>query len=356
MTTTVNKVDDFLEAFPNKFIKHTGRPDYEILNNIKTALKHNFAAVPCSLGGGTQGYLGAVLTAAEYAAATPINTPPFIDPIFPGAATIIPPNSMGPQIVAIECQFNKALHQWTEYKNLTDAGKKFIQDCIDDMYLKGITDGNVGLAHVTIRDILHFLFQNYRNITQYDIEENDKKLKEKWDTNTPIEMLFDQIDDAQDFVAAAGQPYTNNQLHTTAYNLIYATGLFIDDYKAWNQLATNQKTMENFKRTFQQAQRELRDQQRTAQQAGFQTNGIWCQPTTNNDHPLHEKAEALANLATVAASDRQVLQNLTNMVKELSNQIKTKDRQIEDLIKAMNDNKTMKKKHQKYKVGQERLR
>ena len=95
------------------------------------------------------------------------------------------------------------------------------------MYLKGITDRNVGLAHVTIRDILAFLFQNYGNITQYDIEENDKKLKEKWDANTPIEMLFDQIDDAQDFAATAGQPYTNNQLLTTAYNLVYATGLFL---------------------------------------------------------------------------------------------------------------------------------
>ena len=164
MTTTVNKVDDFLEAFPNKVVKHTGRPDYETLNNIKMALKHNFATVPCSLGGGTHGFSGAVLTPAEYAAATPVNTPPFADPPFPGSAPVIPPNSTGPQIAAIERQFNKAIRQWTEYNNLTDAGKKFIQDGIDDMYLKGITDRNVGFAHVTIRDILAFLFQNYGNI------------------------------------------------------------------------------------------------------------------------------------------------------------------------------------------------
>ena len=122
------------------------------------------------------------------------------------------------------------------------------------MYLKGITDRNLGLTPITIRDILEFLFQNYRNITQYDIEENDKKLKEKWDTNTPIEMLFDQIDDAREFTAAAGQLYTNNQLLTTAYNRIYAMGLFFDNCKAWKRLPTNQKTMDNFKTTFQQAQ------------------------------------------------------------------------------------------------------
>ena len=123
----------------------------------------------CTLSGGNHGYLGAILTAAEYAAATPINTPPFIDPSFPGPATIIPPNSMGPQISAIEQQFNKTLRKWTEYKNLTDAGKKFIQDGIDDMYLKGITNRNVSLANITIREILEFLFQNYGNITQYNL-------------------------------------------------------------------------------------------------------------------------------------------------------------------------------------------
>ena len=78
MKTTINKVDDFLEAFPNKISKHTGHPDYEILHNIKTALKCIFAMVPCTLGRGAHGYLGAVLTAAEYAAATPINMPPLM--------------------------------------------------------------------------------------------------------------------------------------------------------------------------------------------------------------------------------------------------------------------------------------
>ena len=212
--------------------------------------------MPCTLGGGAHGYLGAILTAAEYAASTPINTPPFVDPLFLGDAAVIPPNSTGPKIEAIEQQFNKSFRQWMEYKNLTDAGKKFIQDGIDDMYLKGITDRNVGLAHIPIREILEFLSQNYGNITQYNIEHNDKKLKEKCDANIPIEMLFDQIEDAQDIAAVAGHPYTNNQLLTTAYNLVYATGLFFDNCKAWNRLPANQKTMENFKTTFQQAQRE----------------------------------------------------------------------------------------------------
>ena len=58
--------------------------------------------MPCTLGGGAHGYLGAILTPVEYAAATPINTPPFTNPIFPGDAAVIPPNGTGPQLAAIE--------------------------------------------------------------------------------------------------------------------------------------------------------------------------------------------------------------------------------------------------------------
>ena len=123
------------------------------------------------------------------------------------------------------------------------------------MYLKGITDRNVCHTHITIKEILEFLFQNNGNITQYDIEDYYKKLKEKWDATSPIEMLFNQIEDVQDFASAAGQPYTNNQLLTMAYNLIYSMGLFFDDCKAWNRLPALQKTTENFKTTLQQAQR-----------------------------------------------------------------------------------------------------
>ena len=54
---------------------------------------------------------------------SPSTRHPSSNPPFPGAAALIPPNSTGPQIAAIERQFNKSLRQWTEYKNLTDAGK-----------------------------------------------------------------------------------------------------------------------------------------------------------------------------------------------------------------------------------------
>ena len=73
-------------------------------------------------------------------------------------------------------------------------------------------------------------------------------------------------------------------------------------------------TIDNFKPAFKQAQGELCNQQCTAQQAGFQANGLSCNPTQQQDSPLQETAEGLANLATGTASDLQAFQNLTNTV------------------------------------------
>ena len=172
------------------------------------------------------------------------------------------------------------------------------------------------------------------------MEDNDKKIKGKWDATTPIDLLFDQIKDAQDYTSAAGQPYTATQLLTAAYNLIYATGLLFDDCKEWNRHPPHLKTTDNFKLLFKQVQHELHDQHHTAMQAGFQANRLCCNPTQQQETPLQEIAEAIANLATATASDRQALQNLTNTVKELSSQIKVKDKEIEELIKAMRNSST----------------
>ena len=172
--------------------------------------------------------------------------------------------------------------------------------------------------NVAILDILQYLLNNYGIIIQYELEDNDKKMKGKWDATTTIELLFNQIQDVQDYSPAAGQPYAATPLLTTAYNLIYATGLFFDDCNEWNRRPPHLKTIEKLKLAFKQAPCELCDQQCTAQQAGFQANGLWCNPTQQQETPLQETVATLTNLATNTASDQHALQNLTNTVKELS--------------------------------------
>ena len=52
------------------------------------------------------------------------------------------------------------------------------------------------------------LFENYGNITQLELEDNDTKMRSLWDPNSPFDCLGQQLEDGQDYTDDGGQPYT----------------------------------------------------------------------------------------------------------------------------------------------------
>ena len=76
-----------------------GEPTYETLHQLKNELKANASYVPTTLGGGNNGYLGVILTPAEYHRIAPDN--PCTQQPNPG---ILVPNLAGTaaQIVSVE--------------------------------------------------------------------------------------------------------------------------------------------------------------------------------------------------------------------------------------------------------------
>ena len=172
----------------------------------------------------------------------------------------------------------------------------------------------------SIRNLLTHLFNNYGNITQLELEDNDTKMCALWDPNSPFDCLVQQLEDGQDYADDGGQPYTADQLLHIAYTLIFKTGLYFEDCKAWNAKPNNEKTWTNFKAHFQRAQRLLRDQLRTTKQAGF-TSNLAIQHHPNNTQPPPEYRDALVNLATSAAADRELLTKLATTVANINDHI-----------------------------------
>ena len=86
----------------------------------------------------------------------------------------------------------------------------------------------------------------------------------------------------------------------------------------------NEKTWEHFKTHFLEALAELCQQQQMLQQPGYQVNHI----NTVNDKNIQqyqETAKALANLATATSGDHKALEQLSNTIANLTQQIKDKD-------------------------------
>ena len=190
--------------------------------------------------------------------------------------------------------------------------------------------------------ILQHLFDNYSNITPLELEDNDTKMRTTWDPNSPFDCLVKQIEDGQDYADDGGQPYTAEQLLHIAYTLVFETGLYFEDCKTWNARPSAQYTWDNFKRHFQTAQRLLRDQMRTTKQAGFHSNlAQLTHPLTTQ--PPAEYQEALINLASSAAADRELLTKLATSVAAINhhiNKLNHHSTQPPPLVQTDNDTTT----------------
>ena len=66
--------------------KIIGEPTFNKLHKIFRQLRENTAAGPCTLGGGANGYLGMLVSAAQYN--TVATSAPFVPPPMPGHLVI----------------------------------------------------------------------------------------------------------------------------------------------------------------------------------------------------------------------------------------------------------------------------
>ena len=317
MTLTVPSVEDFTNAFPSHLTPIVGEPTYQTLKELKDQLKANAASIPTTLGGGNHGYLGLILSPAAY---TTISPTAFVEPAYPGQHPAIPAGTNAANTSAIIRRHTEDTRQWREFKNVSTALKNQLLSAVDDIYVRALRDRHVGYMNQSIRNLLTHLFNNYGNITQLELEDNDTKMRALWDPNSPFDCLVQQLEDGQDYADDGGQLYTADQLLRIAYTLIFKTGLYFEDCKAWNAKHNNEKTWTNYKAHFQRAQRLLCDQLRTTKQAGF-TGNLAIQHHPNNTQQPPEYRDALVNLATSAASDRELLTKLATTVANINNHI-----------------------------------
>ena len=89
-------------------------------------------------------------------------------------------------------------------------------------------------------------------------------MNEPYELNHPKEVLIDQMEDSIDHAAAVNVAFTPRKIFNTGYNLVFDTGVFIDEYKAWSKLEEANQTWENFCRMFAQSRIDLQERSGTA--------------------------------------------------------------------------------------------
>ena len=151
MASSVPSVEDITNVFPTPIIKITGEPNYESLKNLKDQLKANAASIPTTLGGGTHGYLGLILSPAAY---TTIAANQFIEPVYPRQHPNVPAGTNAANTSTIVRRHTKDLRQWREFKNVNTTLKNQLVSTLDDIYVRALKDHHVGYMNQSIRTIL----------------------------------------------------------------------------------------------------------------------------------------------------------------------------------------------------------
>ncbi len=116
--------------------------------------------------------------------------------------------------------------------------------------------------------MLTHLFANYGAISVIQLQANNAEMLKEWDPNTPIELLFMQIEEAQEFADDRNAPYSNIQV------------------------------LNKFKIHFSTPQVVVQEEMDTETVGYYGANAVMSQEN------LQHQVEALASLATTITSDR----------------------------------------------------
>ena len=141
-TSSVNYKDSYFEHLVLTTIHR--EPTYETLHHLKNKLKSNASSAPTNLGGRNNGYLGMVLTPAEYHHISPNN--PFTWPHNPG---VLVPNLNGTAAQIASPENNHCLTKKLYWETLIHR-TTFIQhiiEAIDTKYLAALCNPIIGQIH-----------------------------------------------------------------------------------------------------------------------------------------------------------------------------------------------------------------
>ena len=268
-----------------------GIPTYKALKRLKAELRANASSVETDLGGGNHGYLGLVLSDAEYAQVSPI---PFVAPAYPAPLTI-PANAT--QVTAFErrAAHEEAKRVYYECQNIEKALQRHIQDAIEDKYLEHLIDEDTQLIHEDIPDILDYLMENYGRVRSEEVTEQYETIRKmSFHPADPMITLFGPIEKLEKLAVAANLTYSQNQLIDLALTVIRNTRDYEQALLNWEKKPLNQKTWDELKTHFKTAQQELKKiRGPTMQQAGYHHANMLAQSLKED---LDQKNEELLTM------------------------------------------------------------
>ena len=307
--------DTVRAAFPYPtFPRLTAAPTREDIDQRQRWSIENASSRPSTRGGGLHGHAGMVVPPARYA--IEFSPVAYIMEGNPGEAPMYPPGVTAAQQRLIDAQWRRAATIYGKQTAVHMALKTQLQNSIPPEYWAGLLVPGTGLATIDIQAMYQYLYANYGQITDADLELNRKRIVDQFDfASQTMETYFQRIYDAQQLTTNAGRPYTDAEIVGIAYLNIERSGMYPLDCREWEMRPQADKTYVNLRAHFIAAQ----VRQRRSRGLG---NGMM-----NNIEALESAmksfTEGTANDRAAAAELRQQNEALQASVNTLQEQMST---------------------------------
>ena len=143
-----------------------------------------------------------------------------------------------------------------------------IVDAVDPTYLIHLKHKTFGYANITPLTMINHLQEQFSEITDVDMAANIARMEKAWDITIPLEAVFTQLDEGQEFAKDNKEPISDKQIIRMAYTIIHNTTAFNQACEKWRNKDTTDKSWANFKIYFRKKDKDRRSQLTTAS-AGY---------------------------------------------------------------------------------------
>jgi hypothetical protein len=259
-----------LEDMP-KIATSTQEPTRQSLKAFQECIQDQAMAITSS--DPILGFLGLVIQDSRYITLSATQTS-YTPPTDPGAA---PPDTAGLTAFQISEGVRRYSIERDDFKTFCEFKIiliSMITNNCPDKYLTTLKDPITKFRRCTPLQLLQHLWNDYGTITSQDLTANYTKMTAQWNPPTPIEDLFLQLRDGQEFATEGNKTISNSQLLRLCYDNVNNTGLFNDALKVWRAKPPLLKTYPLFCTYITTEHEDRMKNQITSAGAGYSANNV----------------------------------------------------------------------------------
>ena len=181
-------------------------------------LKANTSAVPFTLGSGSNGYLGMLVSTAQYNTVAP--SAPFVTPPMPGAL-VIDPEYTQYQIATAKTQYETSLREHQTYILMQRSLIPLVQQAVESNYTNAVRNRVTGKLPADIGPLKTHLLDTYGKINENELQTKyDETTKLAYNVSDPIDEIFNSVEDLCKILELANCPYSERQQVNIGYLIV----------------------------------------------------------------------------------------------------------------------------------------